>query len=576
MKKKNISVLLIGGAIILVLLIIGLTILIRRSTPSKDSMNLYQYYNITDDEEVAVIYNDSIRKSFGAYINGHVYLDYEFVHEYLNSRFYWDHNENVLLYTTSENVIMVAAESSNYSVGKSTVGFGNVIVKATSTSALIDIDFLLEFSNFNYEYHQDPSRVTITGPRDEKTEGTLKKTTALRYENHIKSPILTELTKASKVSVLDNRGKWSKICTTDGIVGYVKTKFLKNTTTFDPEENINEENFSHITMNTPVNLLWHQVTNRSDNGSIADILTSSKGVNVMAPTWFKVADNSGNISTTLASKDYVDYCHNHGVQVWGLVSDFEIDSVDISYILTHTSARQNLVNQLVSAALQYNLDGINIDFESTKMTPLSVGDGYIQFIRELSIKCENNDIILSTDVRIPAAHNSFYQYKEQANFVDYIILMAYDEHWYGCEEAGSVASLKWVENAVNNTLAYDIPSNQIVLGMPFYTRIWYLTPQEATEEEEIIYTVNSWAYDMDYAKNWLANNVAEPVWLEDCGQWYGECTIDNIIYKIWLEDTTSLEKRLQLMDENHLGGAAFWRYGFENKEAWELIIKYVN
>ena len=312
----------------------------------------------------------------------------------------------------------------------------------------------------------------------------------------------------------------------------------------------------------------------SNSSQAINILTNSKGVNVVSPTWFFVKNNNGDISS-IASTDYVEYCHSQGVQVWGLVSNFDTQSseVDTSYLLTHTSSRQNLVNQLIAKALQYDLDGINVDFES--MNGTKVGDGYIQFIRELSIKCANNDIILSVDVPVPAAYNNFYHYTDLALFADYVVVMAYDEHYGQASGEGSVASLSWTEEAINNLFQEKVPADQIIFGIPFYTKLWNLTPTTNEESAENSYIIGFENLGMDTAKKWMNNNINEPTWLEDCGQYYGECAKDGKIYKMWLEDTTSLEQRLKLMKSYNLGGAAFWKYGLETDTVWDIILKYL-
>ena len=79
-----------------------------------------------------------------------------------------------------------------------------------------------------------------------------------------------------------------------------------------------------------------------------------------------------------------------------------------------------VVNQIISAAIQYDLDGINLDFES--LNSEAVGDSCIQFIRELSLKCANNGVVLSVDNYVPSAYTAFYDREEQANFADYVVI----------------------------------------------------------------------------------------------------------------------------------------------------------
>lgn len=576
MKKKQIlPVLIVVGLIILVLLFIVGSKLIEKYTPTKEHKELAEYYNIIEDSQVAITLNNTVLDIYGKTIDGHVYLDYEFVHDVLNSRFYWDANENILLYTTASDVISAKADESSYNVGKSSNSYDRPIVKATADSAWVDLEFVKSYSDFTYALYESPSRLVITNEWKDITVSTLKGNTEVRYKGGIKSPILSDVKKGDVLTILEVDEKWTKVCTEDGITGYVRSNKVKNTETKTLVSEYKKEDFHHIEKNEMINLLWHPVFSTSNNSEISDILSSSKGVNVISPSWFKLKDNKGNL-TSYASYDYVNYCHNHNVEVWGMVKNLDLDSssIDVNYILTHTSTRQNLVNQIVSQALQYNLDGINIDFES--LSEAEIGDAYIQFLRELSIKCENNDIILSTDVYKPAAYNSVYKYSEQVDFVDYICLMAYDEHYSQASGEGSVASLDWVEETINDALEEGIPADQLVLGVPFYTKLWKLTPTSDDNSVEVSYLIGHETLGLTSAKKWMNNNITNPVWLEDDGQYFGEVVKNGITYKMWLEDEASIEEKLKLMQEYKLAGAAFWSSRLDNTSIWDTIIKYIN
>lgn len=567
---------LIGTVVIALILIIVLgIILFNKFSPSKEHISLNDYYKMTSDTQVAITLDNQVLTTYGTLIDGQVYLDYQFVHDSLNSRFYWDANENILLYTTANHVISAKADENRYYLGKSSADYERVIVKASADSAWIDIDFVKKYTNIEYSYYDTPARVVITSNWTDITTSTLRGKTELRLEADIKSPILVTAKKGDTLTILETDKKWTKVCSSDGVVGFVQSPKVKRTQTQTLTSDFTPDTFAHIEMGEPINLLWHQVLNTTANSKISTILTDSKGVNVICPTWFKLKDNNGNISS-LASADYVEYCHSHDVKVWGLVKNFDLDSdeIDINYILTHTSVRQRLVNQLIAQALQYNLDGINVDFETLSYS--EIGDAYIQFLRELSIKCENNDIVLSTSVPPSNQFNNAYRYEEQADFVDYIALMAYDQHYGQQSGEGSVAALDWVEDGVQTLLQKDIPSDQLVLGIPFYTRLWTLTPTTEEDDIDAPYLISRENKGLTSGKTWMEENVEEPVWLDDCKQWYGEKQRNGVIYKMWLEDENSLAERLKLLDKYELAGAAFWRSGLENKEAWDLIIKYIN
>lgn len=592
MKKKIVPFLAAGALIIVVLLFMVLSNIIEKYTPSKERQDLSEYYGLSSDEDVAIIFNHEVIDSKGRMINGTVYLDYNLVHDYINERFYWDANENKLLYTTATDLITVAAESDSYNVTKDTRSLGHTIVKADASTAYIAVDFVKMYSDFTYVTYEEPNRILITNNWGDYETAPLKKSTEIRYQGGIKSLILADLEKGTEVTVLEPDETWTKVLTTDGIIGYVKSKILGSTTTQTAASDYVPEEFSHIRKDFKINMAWHQVTNADANTTIASVLQNTKGINVISPTWFYLNDNNGNIAN-LASSSYVDYCHQNGIEVWALVSNLENKEVDTTEVLTYTSKRENLINNLISAAIQYNLDGINVDFESLSH---DVGDGYIQFIRELSLKCANNGIVLSVDNYVPTEYTAFYNRAEQAVFADYIVIMAYDEHYSGSEEAGSVASIGFVKEGVTNTLK-EVPAEQIILGMPFYARVWMETPiaseenstdsTEAADKTEApaedgstdsytLFELSTYATSMSEIQNLISANAATPVWDDAAGQYYVQYENGGITYKIWVEDALSLEEKLKVMQSNNLAGGSFWKLGMESSSVWDTIIKYIN
>lgn len=573
MKKKLIPVLAVCGVIFLIVLTIGISILTQKYSPGKEYADLNEYFASEGNDDIAIVLNNELNENKAFSIDGEIYLDYQFIHDYLNPRFYWDVNENILLYTTDKELISVNADSSSYTVAKSQTDFGKVIVKANSESAYVAIDFIKQYTNFSYELFENPSRIVINNNFGDIYVATAKKATQLRIKGGIKSDILKDVTKGEELTVLETGDKWSKVASNDGFIGYVMKKKLSDSTTKTLKSDFTEETFSHILKDKEISMAWHQVTSKYANNNIAKILASTKGINVISPTWFHLNDNEGNLAD-YASKDYVDYCHKQGIEVWALFNNLDNPKVDSEKVLTHTSTRQNLVNQIIANAIKYELDGINIDFEALNS---SVGDSYIQFIRELSVKCGNNGIVLSVDNYVPSDYTAFYNRKEQALFADYVVIMGYDEHYAG-SDAGSVASLSWVDEGVANTLE-SVPANQVILGMPFYTRLWEINPKDGSEADTndgLEYDVSSTVYGMNGGQEVLDTLGKKSTWSSEAGQDYAEWKDKDTTYKIWLENEKSTEERLKLIDKYSLAGAAYWKLGLEKKEVWDTIIKYIN
>ena len=553
----------VGAVIVLALVIF----LVQRYTPSKERMALTVYFVLTEEDQAADIVDGTYYEDeadtpvHGIYQDGHPYLEISFLKEYLDDGYVYDVTENILRYITSSHVISVSPGSSTYMVDRSREQADHNIMIARDGAVYLSLDFMKQYTDLTYSIAEEPCRLIIEKAGYEKTTAALKRDTELRRHGGVKSPILKDGKEGDVVSVLDDYGRWSLVLTQDGVLGCVQNSRLGSRQQVVTEATLPKEEFSHILLDTDVVLGWHQVTSASANSGIADVLSRASGMNVISPTWFYLDDNQGGIAD-LGSRSYVDYCHQQGVQVWGLVSNLENDEVDTTSVLNTTSSRDALVNNLIAAAITYNLDGINVDIEQLSG---AAADGYLAFVKELSLKCEKNDLILSVDNYAPSASSMIYNRDVQADFADYVIIMAYDEHYSGGDEAGSVASIGFVEDAVKATLE-EVPKEQVIMGMPLYSRVWYY---DGT-------TLKSSAMGVAATANYIADHNMTMTWDEKLGQNYGEYTQDGVTYQLWQEDAFSIEEKLKVLTEHDLAGGAFWKLGFDDASIWSVTAKYLN
>lgn len=571
MKKKALPFIAATGVIVLLIIVMVITALVKKYTPSKVKADLPEYFQLTQENQMAIVLNNELIEEKGFIDKGHVFVSYDFVCSELNQRFYFDKAENKLLYTTAENVISVEAASSDYFIGnKKQAGEVGEIFKLDADKAYINLDFVKLYSNLLFQSFEKPNRVTIQTNLDKVLSSAVTKDTQIRVRGGIKSPILASVKEDTKLYILEKEGSWTKVASKDGFIGYVKKNTLGEQKNIKWNYTPIEEKFSHVFKEDTICMAWHQVTNTTVNGKISTILSNLKGVNVISPTWFYLKDDNGNIAN-LASSDYVNQCHQKGIEVWGLVSNLE-QKVDTTAILSKTSTRQALVNNLVGAAIEKDLDGINLDMESLKP---EAGPGYLQFVRELALKCHKNDLVLSVDNYVPTDYTAFYNRKEQAIFADYIVIMAYDEHYAGSKEEGSVSSISFVTNGIKDTLK-EVPANQTIVALPFYTRLWEITSKTNDEGVELSKEVASQAYGMESAQGIVQNSGVEASWNEKEGQYYLEYESNGKNYKMWLEEEKSIAQKLELVKKYKLAGASFWKLGFEKNSIWDTIIKYVN
>lgn len=581
---------LVLGAIVLIILaagILGSALLWKKYGPSKTRADLKEYYGITSEDQLAVVVNNEVLESKAKLIDGQIYIEYAAVRDYINGRFYWDPNENLLLYTLPNDIVSVEVGSKDYSISKEKQSKDYVILKTEGSTAYIALDFIKEYTDVEYKtYDEGASRVVIQTDWDNVKIAKVKKDSEVRRLAGVKSPILTDVKKKETVHVIENEGKWKKVRTENGCVGYIQAKALKNEETVSYDRKFKEEEFTNIKKDYTINLAWHQVTSKTANNGVLSMIANTKGLTTISPTWFSIKDTNGNI-TSIVSAEYVNYAHQANLEVWGLVRNFDpiggegiSSSEETHELLSKTSSRQTLVNQLISEAKNVGLDGINVDFETVAE---KTGEHYIQFIRELSVECRKNNIVLSVDNYVPKGYNTHYNRKEQGIVADYVIIMGYDEHFAGSYESGSVASIDYVKEGIKETLK-DVPAEKVINAMPLYTRLWKEVPkteeelaeEAGTEAAEYPVKVTSETYAMNKARQVAEAAGAKFTWDDKTKQNYAQWEADGAIYKMWLEDEKSLEEKLKVMKENKLAGTAVWKLGFENASVWELILKYVN
>jgi spore germination protein YaaH len=577
LKKKMISVLATLILLVIVIIIYIVGNIIEKYTPTDERAVLKEYFNLSNEDEVALILQDTKAEEKGLMFDDEVYLEYSTVKNYLNARFYWDPNENVLLYTTPTDVVTANVGSKDYYIGKTKNTENYVIVKVDGNHAYIALDFIQKYTNISYEKFSEPYRVHITYQWGNVTYAELKKDDSVRVKGGIKSPILTDVSEGSKVIIIEQGDEWSKVRSEDAFIGYIKNKNLINISQQTESRSFDEPVYTNISKDYEINLVWHQVTERAANDKLLTLLADTKGINTISPTWFSLSDNDGNI-TSLANATYVQHAHQLGIEVWALIDNFN-DSVSTYEVLSYTSKREKLINQLIAEAIEYDLDGINIDFEELKTEE---GEHFIEFIRELSIKCRNNGLVLSIDNYVPSEFSALYNRKEQGIVADYIIIMGYDEHFATSEEPGSVASVGFVRSGIENTLT-EVPKEKIINGVPFYTRLWIETPKseeeiaaETESTEYIPYKLSSEIYSMANSDKLISAYGLSPVWDDTTAQNYAKYEIDGITYEIWFEDEASIEEKMKLIDEYELAGVACWKLGLEKQTIWDTIIKYVN
>ena len=527
--------------------------------------DLNEYYGVQDEDDFPIIYENLVSEMHARRFDGECYMDLETVRSLLNNRFYYGTQDDTLIYCLPEEMYVARAGEKKWKSdvnGVTEEDYAPVI--KDGETVYVALPYLRKFTNFYYGVYEGPNRVVLRNEWGTEKMATVRGSTNMRTLGGVKAPIIAAVEEGTDVLILDPLDDWTRIETADGYYGYVENKYLSETREqkMEPVTDVPEYVPQYRSLGKRICIAWNMIYFAESNKEIDGMLVGTKGINVLAPTWFTLESEDGDINVK-ASKSYVKMAHDKGMQVWGVLDNFQNDDLFVyTQFLNSLEGRQKVIRTLIEEAQNFDLDGINVDIEGLA-EPTDVYD-FIEFVREICIACRRAGLYISVNNYVPYNYNDHYDLEEQASFADYVIIMGYDEHTVGSQEAGSVASIGYVEYGIQEALK-DVPAERLINGIPFYTIGW------ATEGG----TVSGRTLDMAEAKVFMKDHDMKKEWNSTAGQNYAEKESGSKLYQIWLEDKKSISTKLDLMKENGLAGVAVWRLGLETNDVWDVIDDYV-
>ncbi len=506
--------------------------------------------------------------------DGEILLPMDVVKKYFDPYIHWDEELQKLTVTTRDKVIRMNTDSLEALINNNPVTI-EIPVTVEDGVVYVPIGFLSEFYNIEVSYIETNNVIVIDYKNSLKriaqpvsSEAVIRKGMSRRHPILKKFDIPEEgasyESEENTLRVFEEYEKWYKVRASDGTLGYIEKRFVvikRMYVTALPEQETKSPAWKPET--GKINLVWEMM-----NGSkpVLPRKMDPEGIDVISPAWwFGIVDENGTL-TNKADARYVEWAHNNGYKVWALLNNNFQDPDMTSKVLNNTDARDNIIRQILVYAKLYDLDGINIDFENIYK---SDKDALTQFVRELTPILHEQGLVVSICVTVPDGSDNWslcYDRKALGEIVDYMAVMTYDQHWASSPIAGSTAQISWVENNINKMLKL-VPREKLLLGLPFYTRLW----KEETDENGKVKVSTVKSLSMEEAKRLIMENGAEVEWDEESGQFYAEYKKDNALYRIWVEDENSMNLRTSLVQKYNLAGTAAWAMGFESKEVWAVL-----
>lgn len=548
-SKTGKVIVLIIIMLILIAGIIGASYVIKKN-----------YIVKTINQTNLIINNSNVTTSLknDVYIkDGVVYLSKPDIYNFFDNTITYDEKYNQVITGSSKKIASLPIDSKQIQINSSnvTIKSGAIII---DNVAYVPISELEDVYNTKTTYVKSTDLVYIDSLDREQKIATLAKNVNIKYKPTNISATLAKA-KEGDTLVIANRSDfpvpngWTRVRTQEGIIGYIKINKMG-------KENVIRQAIQETPkMEGKISVAWDYY---SEYVSAPTRNENIKGINVVSPSFFYMSKYSttkvyANVGEE--GKQYVNWAHENNYKVWPMFTNSNMS--ETSKMLADYKLRENVINQLVDYITEYNIDGINIDFEGMYETDK---DNFSRFLIELRPRLNEIGVVLSVDVTAPDGAPEWslcYDRNIIGKIADYIMFMAYDQYGATSTKAGTTAGCDWVETNVKKFLGQEgVEASKLILGVPFYTRVWKESNGNVTSD-----VVNMGNIDKVIPSN------AQKSWDESLQQYYVEYQKNGSTYKIWVEDEKSIEAKLDLVSKYNLGGAAFWEYDRSTSSIWNLI-----
>lgn len=494
--------------------------------------------------------------------NNNVFLSLEDVENYFDKYIEYNEETGEILTTSEINIAKMSIKNNTITINGEDEELNSSAIEQNDTIYLPFSEISEKVYDVDLEYIGDTNTIIIDSLDRKQEVINATSETKLKYKPQTLSRTLRKLEQNEQLVYIEETDNWIEVRAKDGTIGYVKKEDLGNVEVArEAREYIDK-------VEGKVNLVWDyysEYVNAPDRTE-----ETMDGVNVVSPSFFSLTRGSnGEIYNNAedGGTEYIEWAHNNNYQVWAMFSNNSLKDTT-SQILNDYEKRETMIENLINLVEEYNLDGVNVDFENMNE---SDKDMYSRFLIELAPRLKKMGKTLSVDVTAPDGSETWslcFDRNTIADVADYIIFMAYDQYGTSSNKAGTTAGYNWVEANVKKFLGQeDVDPEKIILGIPLYMRLW---------EEEDDGTAEPQVVNMREMFNVLPENQVA-TWDEELKQYYVEYEEDGKTYKMWVENERSVGEKIKLANQYNLAGIAFWEKDREtNDEFWTFVKEELN
>ena len=484
--------------------------------------------------------------------NGIIYVSMDDIENYFDKYIHIEEDINEIVTTYDKQIASIGFETNKLTLNGSTK---KVQAHAIEKDEVIYLPISEMQEVYNVEMAVSDKNITLDSLDRKQVKAYTKSNLSVKWKADIFSKTVDKVKKGDVLIAIEDVDKgWTRVRTQSGEVGYVKTSKLTNYTT------VRDDFVEEKQIEGKVNMFWDYYSKYvkcpDRTGQVIE------GVNVVSPSFFYI-DEDGEFQDKVgdAGKQYIEWAHSNNYKVWAMVQSDEAGIKTTSTILNSYAKRQELIEKIIEVCVEYQLDGINIDFENMYEADK---DKFSRFIIELEPRLNEIGAVLSVDVTAPDGDPNWslcYDRNVIGHVADYIVFMAYDQYGNSSTKPGTTAGYNWVETNVKKFIDNeDVEPSKIILGMPMYTRQWTIDSNGEIDGRGVVSMLNTK----------IPNNV-EKQWDEDLKQYYIEYKSGSDTIKMWIEDGTSIAAKVSLVTKYGLAGTSCWRKDMETSNIWSVI-----